>query len=243
MKSPFLAKQETMSCLSGIMFNNKKLLIKIMANSINLAGLGANDFIACNNAAYAGAIKVLSAEAGNVTFEIDGKEINLSDAGCSYLSTSLEAINKAKAEANPSEVLLVLGAKSSSLISPTEAANPTVKAGASETSFAKGVNEIDLAGVSTIIKFNHIGKTGEINVLDAKPGCVTIQVDGNVIELSDAGASYISNEYSEIKMADAEADPTQVLFALKGGSTKLVSATKVSNGKIAAKAIDTVFVI
>jgi hypothetical protein len=27
--------------------------------------------VACNNAAYAGAIKVISAEAGNVTFEID----------------------------------------------------------------------------------------------------------------------------------------------------------------------------
>lgn len=227
------------------MFNNKKKLqFKIMANSINLAGLGSNDFVACNNAAYAGAIKVISAEAGNVTFEIDGKKINLSDAGCSYLSTSLEAINKAKAEANPAEVLLVLASNSSNLISPTESANPTVKAGAAETIFAKGANEVDLASVDSSAKilFNHIGKTGEINVLEAKPGCVTIQVDGNVIELSDAGASYISNEYSEIKKADAEADPTQVLFALKAGTTKLVSATKVSNAKITAKAIDTVFV-
>lgn len=216
-----------------------------MANSINLATLGANDIIACNNAGYAGAIKVVSAEAGNVTFEIDGKTINLSDAGCSYLSTSLEAINKAKAEANPSSVLLVLGANSSNLISPTEAANATVKGGSSETTFAKGANEVDLAGVSSSAKimFNHIGKTGEINVLEAKAGCVTIQVDGNVIELSDEGSSYISNDYSEIKKADAEADPTKVLFALKAGSTKLVSATKVSNAKITSKAIDTVFVL
>ena len=69
-----------------------------MANSIDLAKFGANDIIACNNANYAGAIKIVAGKiaAGNVTFIIDGKTINLSDAGCSYLSTSLEAINKAK---------------------------------------------------------------------------------------------------------------------------------------------------
>ena len=92
-----------------------------MANSIDLAKFGANDIIACNNANYAGAIKIVAGKiaAGNVTFIIDGKTINLSDAGCSYLSTSLEAINKAKAEANPAGVLLALGAKSTTLISPT----------------------------------------------------------------------------------------------------------------------------
>lgn len=218
-----------------------------MANSINLAKLDANDIVAINNAAYAGAIKVVAGKvaAGNVTFEIDGKTINLSDAGCSYLSTSLEPINRAKAEEKPAEVLLALAAKSTELITPTDCTNPTVKSGAASTSFARGEKELDLAKLSDsdMIRFNHIGKTGEINVLEVKPGEATIQVDGNVIELSDAGASYIDNNYKEIKMANAEADPTLVLFALKAGTTKLVSASKVSNQKIAKGAIDTVFII
>lgn len=213
-----------------------------MANSVDLAKIGANDVIACNNAAYSGAIQIKSAEAGNVTFVIDGKSINLSDAGCSYLSTSLEAINKAKAEANPAQVLLVLAAKSTKLISPTEAANAVVKGAASETNFQAGATEIDLASVKDAIRYNHIGKTGEIKVREVAAGKVVIKVDGAMIELSDAGASYIGNDLNEIKMADAEADPTKVLFALKAGSTKLVSATKVSNAKIASKAIDTVFI-
>lgn len=214
-----------------------------MANSIDLANLGANDLVAVNNAGYAGAIKVVKAAAGDVTFVIDGKSINLSDAGTSYLSTSLEAINKAKAEANPSAVLLVLAAGSTKLVSGTKAANAVVKGAAKQTVFNKANNEVELSGLSDskMIRFNHIGKTGEVNVLDAKAGAVTIQVDGNVIELGDAAASYIDNNYKEIKMAAAEADPTQVLFALKAGTTKLVSATKVSNAKIASKAIDTVF--
>ncbi|MBR5696014.1 MAG: hypothetical protein IKX43_07300 [Paludibacteraceae bacterium] len=217
-----------------------------MANSIDLAKFGANDIIACNNANYAGAIKIVAGKiaAGNVTFIIDGKTINLSDAGCSYLSTSLEAINKAKAEANPAGVLLALGAKSTTLISPTESSNSAISGPANETTFAQGSKELELSGLkdSTMVRFNHLGKTGEVNVLDAKAGAVTIQVDGDVIELADQAASYISNDYKEIKMADAEADPTQVLFALKGGTTKLVSASLVSNQKIAKGAIDTVFV-
>lgn len=217
-----------------------------MANSIDLAKFGTNDIIACNNAGYAGAIKVVAGKvaAGNVTFNIDGKTINLSDAGCSYLSTSLVAMNKATAEANPSSVLLVLAAKSTNLVSPTDCSNPVIKSGASETSFAQGSVELELSGLkdSDMIRFNHIGKTGEVNIVDVKAGSVTIQVDGDVIELSDAGASYIDNNYKEIKMADAEADPTKVLFALKAGSTKLVSASKVANQKIAKGAIDTVFV-
>ncbi len=212
-----------------------------MANSVDLAKIGANDVIACNNSAYAGAIKLKAAEAGNVTFVIDGKTVNLSDAGCSYLSTSLEPINKAKAEANPSEVLLVLAAKSTKLISPTEAANTVVKGAASETNFQQGSTEIDLARVNEL-RYNHIGKTGEIKVREVEAGKVTIKVDGVMIELADAGASYIGNDLNEIKMADAEADPTKVLFALKAGSTSLVSATKVKNAKIASKAIDTVFI-
>lgn len=213
-----------------------------MANSVDLAKIGANDVIACNNSAYAGAIKLKSAEPGNVTFSIDGKTVNLSDAGCSYLSTSLEPINKAKAEANPSEVLLVLAAKSTKLISPTEAANTVVKGAASETNFQQGSTEIDLASSNDSIRYNHIGQTGEIKVREVEAGKVTIKVDGVMIELSDAGASYIGNDLNEIKMADAEADPTKVLFALKAGSTSLVSATKVKNAKIASKAIDTVFI-
>ena len=212
-----------------------------MANSVDLAKIGANDVIACNNSAYAGAIKLKAAEAGNVTFVIDGKTVNLSDAGCSYLSTSLEPINKAKAEANPADVLLVLAAKSTKLISPTEAANTIVKGAASETNFQQGSTEIDLARVNEL-RYNHIGKTGEIKVREVEAGKVTIKVDGVMIELADAGASYIGNDLNEIKMADAEADPTKVLFALKGGTTKLVSASLVSNQKIAKGAIDTVFV-
>lgn len=212
-----------------------------MANSVDLAKIDAKDIIACNNAAYAGAIKIESAEAGNVKFNIDGKSINLSDAGCSYLSTSLEPINKAKAEANPAEVLLVLAAKSTKLISPTEASNAVVKGAANETNFQLGSTEIDLASAKEI-RYNHIGQTGEIKVREVAAGKATIKVDGVMIELSDAGASYIANDLSEIKMADAEADPTKVLLALKAGSTKLVSATKVSNAKIASKAIDTVFI-
>jgi len=212
-----------------------------MANSVDLAKIGANDVIACNNSAYAGAIKLKAAEAGNVTFVIDGKTVNLSDAGCSYLSTSLEPINKAKAEANPADVLLVLAAKSTKLISPTEAANTIVKGAASETNFQQGSTEIDLARVNEL-RYNHIGKTGEIKVREVEAGKVTIKVDGVMIELADAGASYIGNDLNEIKMADAEADPTKVLFALKAGSTSLVSATKVKNAKIASKAIDTVFI-
>lgn len=212
-----------------------------MANSVDLAKIGANDVIACNNAAYAGGIKLESAEAGNVKFTIDGKSINLSDAGCSYLSTSLEPINKAKAEANPAEVLLVLAANSTKLISPTEAANAVVKGAANETNFQLGATEIDLASASEI-RYNHIGQTGEIKVREVEKGKVTIKVDGVMIELSDAGASYIDHQANEIKMADAEADPTKVLLALAAGSTKLVSATKVKNQKIASKAIDTVFI-
>lgn len=212
-----------------------------MANSIDLAKLGANDIVAVNNAGYAGAIKVVKAAAGDVTFNIDGKSINLSDAGCSYLSTSLEAINKAKAEADPANVLLVLAAKSTNLVSPTECSNPTVKGAASETTFTAGKNEIDLSTVTDVIRYNHIGQTGEIKVREVAAGAVTIKVAGVMIELSDAGASYIGNDLNEIKMADAEADPTKVLFALAAGSTKLVSATKVKNAKIASKAIDTVF--
>lgn len=79
--------------------------------------------------------------------------------------------------------------------------------------------------------------------MEAKAGAATIQVDGDVIELSDAGASYIDNNYKEIKMANAEADPTKVLFALKAGTTKLVSASLVANQKIAKGAVDTVFII
>ncbi len=214
-----------------------------MANSIDLAKLDANDIIACNNANYAGAIKIAAGKvaAGNVTFIIDGKTINLSDAGCSYLSTSLEAINKAKAEADPSKVLLALAAKSTSLVSGTECVNAAIKSGASETTFQNGANEIDLSKAGDVIRYNHIGQTGEIKVREVAAGAVTIKVDGVMIELSDSGASYIGNDLSEIKMASAEADPTKVLFALKGGSTKLVSATKVANAKIASKAVDTVF--
>ena len=218
-----------------------------MANSINLANLGANDIVAVNNASYAGAIKAVAGKvaAGNVTFEIDGQTVNLSDAGCSYLNVSLKPINKAAAEERPAEVLLVLQPKSTNLISPSEASNPSVKAGSAETSFAKGAKELDLAKLkdSDMVRFNHIGKTGEVNVLESKAGAVTIQVDGDVIELSDANSSYIDNNYKEIKMADAEADPTKVLFALKAGTTKLVSASLVSNQKIAKGAVDTVFVI
>ena len=59
----------------------------------------------------------------------------------------------------------------------------------------------------------------------------------------EGNASYIDNNYKEIKMAAAEEDPKKVLFALKAGTTKLVSASLVSNQKIAKGAVDTVFVI
>jgi ribosome-associated translation inhibitor RaiA len=218
-----------------------------MANSINLANLGANDIVAINNDVYSGAIKAVAGKiaAGNVTFEIDGKQVNLSDAGCSYLNTNLEPINRAKAEEKPAEVLLLLAAKSTNLIAPSESTNATIKSGALATSFAKGSKELDLAKLSDsdLIRFNHLGKTGEVNVLEVKPGAATIQVDGDVIELGDAAASYIDNNYKEIKMAAAEEDPKKVLFALKAGTTKLVSASLVSNQKIAKGAVDTVFVI
>ena len=218
-----------------------------MANSIDLSKLGANYIVAVNNSVYAGAIQVVAGKvaAGNVTFIIDGKEVNLSDAGCSYLSAELKPINKAKAEEMPQQVLLVLAAKSTNLVSPSEASNVTVKAGASSTSFAKGAKEVDLSKLSDsdMVRFNHLGKTGEVNVLEAKAGAVTIQVNGDVIELGDNAASYIDNNFKEIKMADAEADPTKVLFALKAGSTTLASASQVKNQKIAKGAIDTVFVI
>jgi hypothetical protein len=224
----------------------QKFLTK-MANSINLANLGANDIVAINNDVYSGAIKAVAGKiaAGNVTFEIDGKQVNLSDAGCSYLNTNLEPINRAKAEEKPAEVLLLLAAKSTNLIAPSESTNATIKSGALATSFAKGSKELDLAKLSDsdLIRFNHLGKTGEVNVLEVKPGAATIQVDGDVIELGDAAASYIDNNYKEIKMAAAEEDPKKVLFALKAGTTKLVSASLVSNQKIAKGAVDTVFVI
>lgn len=212
-----------------------------MAKSINLASLSANGIVVFNNGSAVGTITAVAGKVagGDVNIMVNGKAVNLSDAGCSYLGKSLSPMKMAEAKANPTDVLLVLASGSTELVSPTDCANASVKAGATETSFEVATSEMDLTGVDNV-KYVHAGKTGSIEVLEVKQGGVVIQLD-NVFELSDEGSSYISTDLKEIKLAEAEADPTKVLFALKKGSTKLVSPKLVSNGKIVSGSIDTAF--
>ena len=74
-------------------------------------------------------IKVTEATTESVTLEINGTEVVLSDAGASYVSTSLEKMYKADAEADPESVLLCKKSGAKTLISPTEGSNETIATG------------------------------------------------------------------------------------------------------------------
>ena len=74
-------------------------------------------------------IKVTEATTESVTLDINGTEVVLSDAGASYVSTSLEKMFQADAEADPESVLLCKKSGAKTLISPTEGSNEKIATG------------------------------------------------------------------------------------------------------------------
>lgn len=80
-------------------------------------------------------VKVVKAEAGAVTLNIDGTEVELSDAGTSFCSVDKKGMYQKEAEAAASSVLMALSPKSKNVISGTACANDIVSAGADKTRF------------------------------------------------------------------------------------------------------------
>ncbi|MBR3518990.1 MAG: hypothetical protein IKN77_02575 [Paludibacteraceae bacterium] len=84
----------------------------------------------------------------------------------------------------------------------------------------------------------------EFTVVSATDGKVVININGAQKTLSDAGASYLSEDFQEWKTADAKANPSKVLFCLKGnqtGSTVIIDGTLASNSEISSGATPTYF--
>jgi hypothetical protein len=84
----------------------------------------------------------------------------------------------------------------------------------------------------------------EFTVVSATDGKVVIKINGAQKTLSDAGASYLSEDFQEWKTADAKANPSKVLFCLKGnqtGSTVIIDGTLASNSEISSGATPTYF--
>jgi hypothetical protein len=83
-----------------------------------------------------GEFTITEASDGKVVFTLENnKTITLSDAGTSYLTTSLNAIGQTDAVANPGSVLLILKSGSKVIASGKQATNQTIKDGAKETIF------------------------------------------------------------------------------------------------------------
>lgn len=96
------------------------------------------------------------------------------------------------------------------------------------------------AGKTYVFSMDQKNVDGEFTVTAAKAGSVTFTINGKSITLSDAGASYLSVDFTEMKQADAVANPTNVLFCLLSSSTNISSATNAAKAEISSKA-DNIF--
>ena len=83
----------------------------------------------------------------------------------------------------------------------------------------------------------------EFSVVSAKTGEVVLKINGKQVTLSDAGASYLSEDFKEWKTADAKADPAKVLLCLKGNQTNtiIIDGTLAGNSTISEGATPTFF--
>jgi hypothetical protein len=83
----------------------------------------------------------------------------------------------------------------------------------------------------------------EFSVVSAKAGEVVLKINGKQVTLSDAGASYLSEDFKEWKTADAKADPAKVLLCLKGNQTNtiIIDGTLAGNSTISEGATPTFF--
>ncbi len=100
------------------------------------------------------------------------------------------------------------------------------------------------AGKTYVYNFENIISDeyeGEFTVKSAEAGKVVLEIKGNTVELSDAGASYLSTDFKEMKQAEAVEKPKSVLFCLLASSTNIASATMASNTTIAAGANEIYF--
>lgn len=82
---------------------------------------------------------------------------------------------------------------------------------------------------------------GEFTVKSVKAGEVVLNIKGNDVTLSDAGASYLSTDFKEMKQAEAIANPENVLFCLLAESTTVSSAQNASKAEIASGANEIYF--
>ena len=83
----------------------------------------------------------------------------------------------------------------------------------------------------------------EFTVVSAKAGEVVLKINGKQVTLSDAGASYLSEDFKEWKTADATAAPAKVLLCLKGNQTNtiIIDGTLAGNATISGGATPTYF--
>ena len=83
----------------------------------------------------------------------------------------------------------------------------------------------------------------EFTVVSAKAGEVVLKINGKQVTLSDAGASYLSEDFKEWKTADATANPSKVLLCLKGNQTNtiIIDGTLAGNATISGAATPTYF--
>jgi len=83
----------------------------------------------------------------------------------------------------------------------------------------------------------------EFTVVSATAGEVVLKINGKQVTLSDAGASYLSEDFQEWKTADAKAAPAKVLLCLKGNQTNtiIIDGTLAGNTTISGGATPTYF--
>lgn len=81
---------------------------------------------------------------------------------------------------------------------------------------------------------------GSFKVTAAKAGSVTLEIGGKTVTLSDAGASWLSNDFEEWTNADVTSG-ADVLLCLLNKSTNIAGATESSNEVISGQASATYF--
>lgn len=81
---------------------------------------------------------------------------------------------------------------------------------------------------------------GSFKVTAAKAGSVTLEIGGKTVTLSDAGASWLSNDFEEWTNADVTSG-ADVLLCLLKESTNIAGATESSNEVISGQASATYF--
>lgn len=81
---------------------------------------------------------------------------------------------------------------------------------------------------------------GSFKVTAAEAGSVTLEIGGKTVTLSDAGASWLSNDFEAWENADVTSG-ADVLLCLLKESTNIAGATESSNGVISGQASATYF--